>query len=83
MRDKARENQLRRERRRGESGVTKTLGRPPSGGMTDRYTGLLTDDEWTFSQRVEEYKAQNKIRFLANSDILKMIREFGYRKELL
>ncbi len=48
--------------------------------MIDRYTGLLTDEQWIFSQRVQKYKIQNKIRFLANSEILKMIIEFGYRK---
>ncbi len=82
MRDKPRENQLRREGRRGENGVAQTLGRPRSGGMIDRYTGLLTDEEWVFAQRVEKYKAENNIRFLRKSDILKMITAFGYRKEL-
>ena len=81
MRDKLRENQLRREGRRGENGVAKTLGRPRSGGMIARYTGSLTDEEWAFTKRVEKYKAENKIRFLADSEILKMITEFGYREQ--
>ena len=75
MRNKANDNKLRRAKSRIQTGGMETRGRKPG-----RYTRPITDKQWAFSQAVVKYKADKKIRFLANSEILEMILSMGYVK---
>ena len=80
IRNKDRDNRRRRDKSRIEHGGVETRGRPRSGGMEDRYGGLLTDEQWAFVQAVVEWKANKNIRFLHDSEIYEMITEMGYKK---
>ncbi len=78
MRNKARENQIRRDKRQGIATIPRRLGRPPSGGMINRYVGTMQDDEWEFAQAMREF--QQVVRFPTWTEVLEVVKKLGYRK---
>lgn len=78
-RDYGRENQIRRDKQQGIATTPRRLGRPPSGGMINRYTGTMQDDEWEFAQAMREF--QQVVRFPSWSEVLEVIKKLGYKKD--
>ena len=78
--NKARDNRRRRELTRIKNGGVGIRGRPPNGGMIDRYTGLISDDAWEFAQAMYKFKSTTGIRFPTASETLMVLKSLGYKK---
>ncbi len=73
-----RDNQRRREKSRIKNAGVETRGRPLKGGMIDRYTGMMEDDEWEFVQAMNEF--QQVVRFPTWTEVLGVLKKLGYKK---
>lgn len=71
-------NRRRRDRDRIKNGGTETRGRPRAGGMIDKYTRLMADDEWEFVQAMHGF--QQVVRFPTWTEVLEVVKKLGYKK---
>ena len=71
-------NRRRRVLNRVKNGGAETRGRPPAGGMIDKYTGITEDDAWEFAQAMN--KLQRTVRFPSWTEVLEVLKKLSYRK---